>query len=188
MGVFTPAVRRSYAPPLDDIDASGNSSNKTLLGAGDPNLIRVANDPPTQSGDEQVAQQRPNPSPLQRKPVGPPTLPATSQPGRGYGTMPQAIIERGMTKEQKMINRSQALLEVAKQPPPSNAELLPDDWQTTKSPDLVDDLQRAAQRHNVADEAAAPRVGTARHLQHCILREVAHDRVEIMRVECVDQR
>lgn len=63
MGIPSPVSRRSYAPPSDGLDASGNSSNQTFLGTGDPNLIRVGDGPATPDDGVQVAQQQLNPPP-----------------------------------------------------------------------------------------------------------------------------
>jgi hypothetical protein len=161
MGVFTQAVRRPYAPPIDTLDASRNSSNQTFLGTGDPSLIRVSDSPPMPDDDVQLAQQRPTaPLPQRRQPPRPtpqPEAPAPSpaemmaQPGRGYGDLPHSIVERDLSADEKRANRSAALLELARQPltPDATRDPLPDDWQRTKRPEVVDEITRAAQRHGV---------------------------------------
>lgn len=76
MGVFSQSFRRPYAPPPDSLDTSGNSSNQTFLGTGDPNLIRVSTDPSTADDSVQVAQQ----SPMPRRGVFPVTEPPALRP------------------------------------------------------------------------------------------------------------
>lgn len=157
MGMPISAVRRPYAPPFDP--SGPLDGDATFLGTGDPTLIRVTDGPADADDDVQIAQQRPNPPAPRRQPQvkpapkpQPPLLSPQQQmaePGRGYGVVPQAQVERGMTPTQRMVNRSQALREYANQQPPPGEELLPDDWERTKAPDLVDDIRRAAQRHGV---------------------------------------
>jgi hypothetical protein len=56
-----------------------------------------------------------------------------------------------MTPVQIKINRDQAFRELTRQPldPKYVAGALPDDWERTKPADLVDEIKRAAERHNV---------------------------------------
>src|SRR4051812_20126273 len=56
MGVFAQTFRRPYAPPPESLDGAGNSSNRTFLGTGDPNLIRVSGGPGAEGENQQVAQ------------------------------------------------------------------------------------------------------------------------------------
>jgi hypothetical protein len=122
MGIFSsPKNRYAYVPP------SGAADSPTLLTGADPNLMRVSGggDPATPGNDVQVAQQRP--APTSSTPVSPPQIsPAERQlmvqPGRGYGTVSQKKIEMGTeTPEQRSANRNQALLEIARRPPPAGA-------------------------------------------------------------------
>lgn len=148
MGMLSQAVRRPYAPPANGTDASGNSLNQTFLGTADPNLIRVSGDSPTPDDGVQVAQRRPDPSPVQRQQLPVPSRQTLSNPQPGYGDIPQADIENGMSADEKRANRAAALARYARQPF-TNAYPLPDDWQRTQPRDLVDDVTRAAQRHDV---------------------------------------
>jgi soluble lytic murein transglycosylase-like protein len=56
-----------------------------------------------------------------------------------------------MTEVQKKINRDQAFRELTRQPLTAEEarHALPDDWETTKPADLVDEIKRAAERHGV---------------------------------------
>lgn len=105
----------------------------------DPNIVRVAD-----GDDKQVdVAQAPNQDPrLQQQ---------TPRPGRNYGFIPQRVIERGMTPLQKKINRDQAFRELTRQPLTADEarRALPDDWETAKPADLVSEIKRAAERHNV---------------------------------------
>lgn len=159
MGIPTQAVRRPYAPP-EMPELSGEGSNQTFLGTGDTSLIRVADVPPPQDNEIQLAQQRqPNgpqrplvpAAPLQKKPQHPTPEEIMAQPGRGYGILPHNVVERGLSADEKRINRAAALLELARQPltPDATRDPLPDDWQRTKPPAVVDEITRAAQRHDV---------------------------------------
>jgi hypothetical protein len=173
MGVFnSPTQRMPYVPPLGPSgDGSTGGGVSTLLGGDppasndwisalarqrqanarpDPNFIPAADPGPASTDDDaQIAQQRPT-APRPPAPQPTPRPPARS-PGGGYGTVSQNQIERGMSPVQKQVNRSQALLEFAGRPlaPGVVTARLPDDWEQTKPWDVVDDLKRAAQRHNV---------------------------------------
>lgn len=168
MGIFSSPNQRLYVPPING-DGSGRG---TLLGgqppqgedwltlltrhrreeAGrDPNVVLAKAGPA--AAEVQIAQQRPTPA---SPPVSPPQptdeqLELISEPGRGYGKVPQATIERDMKDEEKRINRAQALLELAGRPLPPDAIRvpLPDDWERTKPSEIVDDIRRAAERHGV---------------------------------------
>ena len=122
----------------------------------DPDKFRASRANPSASNpedDEQIARRGvdensspvspPLPTPLQRD--------LMSRPGRGYGVVPQALIERGMGGDQKRANRSAALQEIARLPVSRelSANLLPDDWEKTTPSELVDELRRAAWRHDV---------------------------------------
>src|SRR5260370_57594 len=80
-----------------------------------------------------------------------PQLPTIQGPGRGYGKGPVEEIERGMTPLQIRINRDQAVREITRQPLTAEQarSALPDDWESTKPADLVDEIKRAAERHGV---------------------------------------
>ncbi len=116
-----------------------------FTGGADPNIVRIADgEQAAADGEVQVAQ---------APPAGSPAAPAPSgqNPGRGYGTLPQAQVEEGMTELQRRINREQAFRELTRQPLTA-AEAryaLPDDWETTKPANLVDEIKRAAERHGV---------------------------------------
>jgi len=119
----------------------------------DPNIVRVAGgDAASSDGDVQIAQQQ---EAQQRTPTqksgAAQKPPQKQEPGRGYGNRPQAEIEKGMTPVQIKINRDQAFRELTRQPMTTeNAKsALPDDWERTKPADLVDEIKRAAERHNV---------------------------------------
>jgi hypothetical protein len=121
----------------------------------DPNIVRVADSEPAPADDEvQVAQQQGAPG----QPGGgrsnrqeTPQLPPIQEPGRGYGKRPVEEIERGMTPLQIRINRDQAVRELTRQPLTAEQarSALPDDWESTKPADLVDEIKRAAERHGV---------------------------------------
>lgn len=107
--------------------------------------------PPQPSKPQQV-----KPSASQPSKPPPPTPPQSAasvqEPGRGYGKIPQAQIEKGMTPTQIRINRDQAFRELTRQPltaEQAKTALLPDDWETTKPADIVDAIKRAAERHGV---------------------------------------
>jgi hypothetical protein len=124
----------------------------------DPNIVRVADGELAPADDEvQVAQQQGTPG---RPPAGQPgggrgnrqeTPPPMQEPGRGYGKRPVEEIERGMTPLQIRINRDQAFRELTRQPLTADQarSALPDDWESTKPADLVDEIKRAAERHGV---------------------------------------
>ena len=184
MGVFTsPKQRLPYVPPLGR-DSSGSadasSSPTTMLGSAPPaendwlsrlaptppggrepdsNIVLASDpDPASPVDDVQIAQRPPTTSPRSpAKPSAPPLAPEQSmgQPGRGNGDVPQAMIESGMSADQKRINRAQALYELARRAPVQNAYLLADDWQRTKPSEVVDDIKRAAQRHGVPTDLLA---------------------------------
>ena len=56
-----------------------------------------------------------------------------------------------MSKLQRQINRDQAFRELTRQPLTAREarDALPDDWETTKPANVVDDIKRAAERHGV---------------------------------------
>jgi hypothetical protein len=60
-------------------------------------------------------------------------------------------IERGMTPLQIRINRDQAFRELTRQPLTADQarSALPDDWESTKPANLVDEIKRSAERHGV---------------------------------------
>ena len=107
---------------------------------------------PTQSSKGQQAKP-PTSQPSKSPQTTPPQSAASArEPGRGYGKIPQAQIERGMTPAQIKINRDQAFRELTRQPltaEQAKTALLPDDWETTKPADIVDAIKRAAERHGV---------------------------------------
>jgi len=123
--------------------------------ADDPNVVRVAGgDPAGADIDTQVAQQQEAQNrPSAQRSTSPPSAPPSQEPGRGYGKRPQAEIERGMTHDQIKINRDQAFRELTRQPLTAEQEAksapLPDDWEKTKPADIVDEIERAAERHGV---------------------------------------
>jgi hypothetical protein len=158
MGGFSPLNNRTaYVPPSD------TGASPTLLTGADPNLIRTSggSNPDTSSDGVQVAQQQRPAPPRAPVPPTPQISPAErqlmAQPGRGYGSVSQDKIEWGMSPTQKSINRNQALLEIASQPPPSEAIAAPlsIDWRQEKSPDIVGALDRAAQRQDVPPDVFA---------------------------------
>lgn len=123
--------------------------------ADDPNIVRVSGgdtagaDANAQVAQQQEAQNRPT---ARQQTSSPPALKA-QEPGRGYGERDQADIEKGMTRDQIRINRDQAFRELARQPLTQDQKArsapLPDDWEKTKPADLVDEIERAAERHGV---------------------------------------
>lgn len=119
------------------LPASGGLRSASSDPTTDPNIVRVAYDEPAVDDEAQIAQA--------------PTSPSIQNPRRGYGTIPQADIERGMTELQKKINRDQAFRELTRQPLTAEEarNALPDDWESTKPVDLVDEITRAAERHGV---------------------------------------
>ena len=125
-------------------DAVGSDVRPVPSGVADPNIVRVAGGEQATADDEvQVAQ-----APAAGQPV---PAPSSQQPGRGYGTIPQRQIESGMSKLQRQINRDQAFRELTRQPLTAREarDALPDDWETTKPANVVDDIKRAAERHSV---------------------------------------
>jgi soluble lytic murein transglycosylase-like protein len=145
------------------VPPSDSGASPTLLTGGDPNFVRVSggSDPAASNDDVQVAQQKPAQSAPVQRPVSPSPAPLSApaqlmaQPGRGYGELPQALVERDLSADQKRGNRAQALYELAKQSPQSGVHVLPDDWRRTKPSEVVDDIERAAQRHGVPTDLLA---------------------------------
>lgn len=88
-----------------------------------------------------------------------------AQPGRGYGEVPQDLVERGLSADQKRENRAQALYQLAQQPPAPGIHLLPDDWRRTKPSEVVDDIERASQRHGVPTDLLARLLLSGRKVQ-----------------------
>jgi hypothetical protein len=136
--------------PGEGFRADGHSADAAAPDEGppagqgaDPNIVlaRVVN-------GEQVAQATPPAGSRGGSPANPA---ATLPPGRTYGVVPQVVIERGMTELQKKINRDQAFRELTRQPLTADEarNALPDDWESTKPADLVDEIKRAAERHGV---------------------------------------
>ena len=125
----------------------------------DPNIVRIADGEPATDDDIQVAQQQgaPRRPPARQPGGGAGNRPETPQPrpmpepGRGYLTRSVEEIERGMTPLQIQINRDQAFRELTRQPLTAvqARSALPDDWESTKPADLVDEIKRAAERHGV---------------------------------------
>ena len=141
-----PFARPIVGEGLSSVDQSedvGPSAQPVPSGAADPSIVRVAGGEQVTADDEvQVAQAPAAPAP---------PAPSNQKPGRGYGITPQKQIESGMTKLQRQINRDQAFRELTRQPLPAEEAryALPDDWETTKPANVVDDIKRAAERHGV---------------------------------------
>jgi hypothetical protein len=139
----------SFAAPIpdegfqtDQPDAVAPSMPPATDGAADPNIVRVADGDEAAAGDDVEIAQAPAARPSA-------TLPsATQRPGRGYGTIPQRQIERGMNKVQRQINRDQAFRELTRQPLTAEEarNALPDDWETSKPAAVVDGIKRSAER------------------------------------------
>lgn len=108
----------------------------------DPNIVRAA--------DIQIAQNQGTP-PVRRPTPKDGRENQPTPPGRGYVQGRQDQIERGMTPLQIRISRDQAFRELTRQPLNAKQALnaLPDDWETTKPADLVDEIKRAAERYGV---------------------------------------
>lgn len=149
----SPMPGSTFAGPIagEGLSAVGQSDTAELGvrpmpgGGADPNVVPVAGGEQTTTADEvQVAQ-----APTAGQPS--PPAPSSQRPGRGYGTLPQRQIEQGMSKLQKQINRDQAFRELTRQPLTADEAryALPEDWETTKPADVVDDIKRAAERHGV---------------------------------------
>jgi hypothetical protein len=155
----SPMSGSTFAGPIagEGLSAVGQSDTvepgvRPMPGGGaDPNVVPVAGGEQTTTADEvQVAQ-----APTAGQPS--PPAPSSQKPGRGYGTLPQRQIEQGMSKLQKQINRDQAFRELTRQPLTGDEAryALPDDWETTKPADVVDDIKRAAERHGVPPQLLA---------------------------------
>ncbi len=149
----SPMPGSTFAGPIagEGLSAAGQSDTadpgvRPMPGDGaDPNVVPVAGGEQTTTADEvQVAQ-----APTAGQPS--PPAPSSQKPGRGYGTLPQRQIEQGMSKLQRQINRDQAFRELTRQPltAAETRDALPDDWETTKPADVVNDIKRAAERHGV---------------------------------------
>jgi hypothetical protein len=144
-------------PEATDAWSASDAPQPVSDHAADPSIVRVSDREPAPADEEaQIAQQQGAP---RRPPGQTPQRPQAGQaqsspmrvPGRGYGHIPQVEIERGMTPLQKKINRDQAFRELTRQPLTAEEarSALPDNWESTKPADLVDEIKRAAERHGV---------------------------------------
>ncbi|MGH6754794.1 MAG: transglycosylase SLT domain-containing protein, partial [Bradyrhizobium sp.] len=139
-------------------------------GKDDPNIVRVGGGPLEANGNTQIATPQETAGSddhvgiaqqeeAQNRQPPPQSAASVREPGRGYGKIPQAQIEKGMTPVQIRINRDQAFRELTRQPltpkQVADGSPLPDDWETTKPADVVDAIRRAAERHGVPTQMFA---------------------------------
>jgi hypothetical protein len=106
---------------------------------------------PQQSPPPRQQQTPRPPQPRRQQRPTPPQPQASGGLGGDYGKRLQEEIERGMTPDQKRANRDKAFREVTQLPMTREVArgVLPGDWRRTTPAEIVDEIERAARRHDV---------------------------------------